>query len=707
LPAETPSRSRQYKVHGLDCAEEVSALRREIGPLAGGDGTLSFDILQGKMTVPADVPAERIQRAVAAAGLRAEPWREPQRGQPARSPDNRARWLAAAASGGLTLAGLGAQLAGGTTTSVAIPLYVLAVLSGVAFVLPKAWLALRRLRPDMNLLMTVAVCGAMAIEEWFEAATVSCLFALSLALEAWSVGRARRAVAALLDLTPATARVIDATGERQTPVEAVTPGTRFVVHAGERIPLDGSVASGASDVNQAPITGESLPVSKGPGDDVFAGTINGAGTLEVVSSRAADDTTLAHIIQMVGQAQTRRAPSEQWVERFARVYTPTVMLLAVAALVLPPLLFDRGWTDSLYGALVLLVIACPCALVIATPVAVVAALASAARQGVLIKGGLHVETPASLRAIAFDKTGTLTTGDLHVVELVPLDGHDERELLFRAAALEARSGHPIARAILLRAKQDGVYVVAARDVRTLPGRGVAGDIDGREFWLGSHRYLEERNEETPEVHRRLEQMAGEGRSVVVVGNERHVCGLLALADRPRPNAREALGALRALGIEHIALLTGDNRATAAAVGAAVGADEVLAELLPEEKVAEVERLVARFGRVAMVGDGVNDAPALARATLGIAMGAAGSDAAIETADVALMSDDLERLPWLVRHSRRTLRIVRANIAFALATKALFVALAFAGHSSLWLAIAADTGAALLVIANALRLLRNR
>jgi Cd2+/Zn2+-exporting ATPase len=723
MPSAEQRNATQFKVHGLDCAEEVGVLKRELGPLVGGEDRLSFDILNGRMQVETDVSAETILRAVAVTGMRAEVVRGDARADETDRVDHatrRARIRTTAISGASAAAGLTAHAvhAGGLwgaleaservggTPLLAIGFYVVAVAAGVVHVLPKAWHALTRARADMNLLMTLAVAGAMVIGQWFEAATVAFLFSLSLALEAWSVGRARRAVAALLELAPATVRVVRANGlEQSVPAEDVEIGETFVVKPGERIPLDGRVSRGATEVNQAPITGESAPVAKSPGDDVFAGTINGQGAVEIESLKRADDTTLARIIQMVGQAQSRRAPSEQWVERFARVYTPAVLALALAAFVAPPLLDLRAWGESFYSALVLLVIACPCALVISTPVSIVAALACAARQGVLIKGGLHVETPAGLRAIAFDKTGTLTVGRLSVVAVVPLSGHDERELLARAAALEARSEHPIGRAVIERAKAAGAVVEPASDVRAIAGKGVTGRINGRTFWLGSHRYLEETREETPEVHQALVDLAREGRSVVAVGNEDHVCGLIALADAVRPEARAALAELRSLGVDHLAMVTGDNRQTAESIAGQTGIDRVHAELLPPEKVTTIEALVAQYDQVAMVGDGVNDAPALARASLGIAMGAVGSDAAIETADVALMSDDLSRLPWLIRHSRRTLAIIRQNITASLVVKAAFVALTLAGHASLWAAIAADTGATLAVIFNGLRLLR--
>ena len=710
----------RFRIHGMDCAEEVAVLKREVGPVVGGEEHLSFDILNGKMTVGGGIAdPDTVTAAVARTGMRAEPWADSRAALVREGfwERNRRTLLTATSGGFLALAVLvhgvlsGGRAAVGLDEAAGAPipfaviaLYVLSVLSGVWTVLPKAWIALKRLRPDMNLLMVVAVTGAIGIGEWLEAATVAFLFALSLTLEAWSVGRARRAVAALLEITPTTVRIVHDGHDHMFPPEEVTVGSVFIVRPGERIPLDGVVKDGVSDVDQSPITGESVPVPKKPGDALYAGTINGDGALTVESTKRASDTTLARITRMVGEAQSRRAPSEQWVEKFARYYTPSVMILALAVLVVPPLLFGGGWADWLYRALVLLVIACPCALVISTPVSIVAALAAAAKHGVLIKGGVYVEAPATLKAVALDKTGTLTEGKPKVVEVVPLGGHTEQELLERVAALEEHSPHPLARAIIAYVDERGIKRKAADGYRVIPGKGAAGRFDGREFWLGSHRYLEERGQETPEVHDRLEALSRAGRTVVVIGNEGHVCGFIALADTVRPAAKQAVSDLRAAGVQHVVMLTGDNQGTAEAIAREAGIDEIHAELLPADKVTKIEELVGKYGSVAMLGDGVNDAPALARATLGIAMGAAGTDAAIETADVALMSDDLAKLPWLVRHSRQTLRVIRQNIAFALGVKAVFVVLTFVGFSSMWGAIAADTGASLLVVFNGLRLL---
>lgn len=721
------SRLLQFKIQGMDCAEEIAVLKREIGPLVGGEDRLAFDLLNAKMTVRLEGPpvtAEAILAAVSKTGMKAASWKSENKAEhrTASFPLNR-HAIFTVASGIFGVAGfvVHAMLEGSIRDAlgsegigvahpvplVAKGLYLLGILAGVWLVLPKAWFALKRARPDMNLLMTIAVIGAVALGDWFEAATVSFLFALSLALESWSIGRARRAVESLLSLTPTLAWLRDESGVAiEVDPVTVPVGAIILVKPGERLPLDGEIVHGTSYVNQAPITGESEPVEKKPGDQAFAGTVNGNDVLEIRTTKAAGESTLAHIIRLVGDAQAKRAPSEQWVERFAQVYTPAVLAIALAVAFLPPM-FLGDWAGWLYRALVLLVIACPCALVISTPVSIVAALASAARQGVLIKGGLHVESPATLKVLAFDKTGTLTEGKPRVQEVIPWSDHSESELLKRAASLESHSEHPLAKAILFHAKEKGIAVIPAEDFRSMPGKGATGLFEGKQFWLGSHRFLEEKGMETPEVHSRLEELSKQGRSVVVIGNETHVCGFITVADSLRPDANAVINALRLAGVKRIVMLSGDNRETAQAIGTQAGVDEVQAELLPAEKVKAVESLAALYGSVGMVGDGINDAPALARASVGIAMGAMGSDAAIETADIALMSDDLSRLPWLIHHSRRTLGIIRQNILLSLTIKGVFVVLTVAGHASMWAAIAADMGASLLVIFNGLRLLRGR
>jgi Cd2+/Zn2+-exporting ATPase len=717
------SPKRAFKIHGMDCAEEVAVLKRELGTLVGGEANLAFDLLNAKMVVSGGASAspEAILKTVAATGMSAEPWQEITGSVQKKSGRQKLQLTLTISSGVLTALAFGLHVgfsgglheafgAEGVGHVHAVPwfskgAYLCAMVSACWFIAPKAWLSAKRLRPDMNLLMVVAILGAMSIGEWFEAATVAFLFAVSNALEGWSLSRARRAVEALMDLTPTLVQVVKDGGTVPVRPEEVPVGSLFQVKPGERVPLDGLIHQGTSALNQAPITGESMPVSKSPGEEVFAGSINGDGALVVKCSKPASDTVIARIIRMIGEASNKRATSEQWVDRFARIYTPVVMVLAILVALVPPLLLGGAWADWFYRALVLLVIACPCALVISTPVSIVAGLASAARNGVLVKGGMYLEAPAHLKAIAFDKTGTLTEGHPSVVQVVPLSGHTQQELLRVAGAMESQSDHPLARAIVAHLKSQGVAFTHAEDFQTIQGKGATAILDGHTYWLGSHRFLEEQGAETPEIHAQLESLEGDGRTVVAFGTGRELLGFLALADAVRPTSASTLQGLREAGVEHLVLLTGDNSGTAQAVGRQVGLTEIQAELLPEDKVKAVEALVAKYGQVAMIGDGVNDAPAMARATLGIAMGAMGSDAAIETADIALMNDDLTRLPWLIQHSRRTLAVIRQNITFALAVKAVFVVLTLMGHASLWSAIAADMGASLLVIFNGLRLLR--
>lgn len=711
---------RSFQVNGLDCAEEVAILNRVVGPVVGGAEHLAFDVINGRMTVLETAnPAsdDKIIKVVAGTGMGAKPWNA-DRAEADRAVHLKRQARFTAASCGFWAAGflwhivetgMGGALglfAGHGEAPIPLAeagLFGLAIIFGVWLVAPKAWSSARRLSPDMNLLMVVAVAGAVGLGEYFEAATVAFFFALSLYLESWSVGRARNAVASLLDLAPATARVIRSDGsEADVPAAEVVVGDRFVVRGGDRIPLDGEVTDGAGAVDQAPITGESALVPKEAGDEVYAGTINGDGTLTVRATKPASDSTLAKIIRMVGDAHSRRAPVEQWVSKFARIYTPIVMVAAVAITLLPPILLGGAWNYWFYNALVLLVIACPCALVISTPVSIVAALTASARTGVLIKGGAYVEAPGRTTALALDKTGTITEGKPEVAAVHPLGGTPEADLVAVAASLEARSSHPLAQAILAHAGKD---VTAAEDTRNVPGRGLEGRFDGRNVWLGSDRFAAEKGFGAAIPADLRDRIEGAGATMVAVGDDSGVLGLLELRDRIRPDARGIVAQLHKQGVKKVVMLTGDNERTARAVAAEVDIDEVRAELLPEDKVSAIEELVATYDMVAMIGDGVNDAPAMARAHYGIAMGAVGSDAAIETADIALMTDDIGKVPWLIGHSRRTMSIIHQNIGVSLATKAVFVGLTAFGMASMWGAIAADVGVSLLVVANALRLLR--
>jgi len=617
--------------------------------------------------------------------------------------------MAARARG--VLAGLAAGLLGvacvidltGTAPAWAAPLFLAAVLAGGVFPAQRAWAALRRGSLDINALMVIAVAGAIAIGEWEEGAIVVFLFAVAQWLESYSVERARAAIRSLLNLAPAEARISDDDGERLLPLDLVRPGQRMLVRPGERVALDGTVLEGRSDVNQAPITGESVPVDKAAGDEVFAGTINGHGSLVVSVTRRRDDTTLARIIHLVEEAQARRAPVQLFIDRFAAWYTPSVVAVAMLIGVVP-ILAGAPAETWIYRALVVLVVACPCALVISTPVSLVSALAGAARQGVLIKGGASLERLAGVTAVAFDKTGTLTRGEITVGAAEPLGGVRSDDLLAFAAAVEQHSEHPIARAVVAEARSRQLRLPAVTGVRALPGLGVEGDVGGAHVLCAAPRFFTGTAALDPEALATVDRLTAAGLSPMIVTRDGTVIGLIGVADRERDGARDAVADLRRTGVSRVAMLTGDAAPCARAVGARLGVDEVQAELLPAGKVDAIARLRG-ISRVAMIGDGINDAPALAAADVGIVMGAIGSDAAIETADVALMTDDLSKVSWAIRLSRATMRNVRANVAIALGLKAAFVIAAAAGVATLWMAVLADTGASVIVLANALRLRR--
>jgi Cd2+/Zn2+-exporting ATPase len=571
----------------------------------------------------------------------------------------------------------------------------------------RAWRSLRKRALDINALMVIAVVGAAILGEWLEAATVVWLFGVAQWLEVRSLDRASHAIRSLMTLAPDTAVVRREGEERRVPVDDVRVGELVVVAPGERLAVDGRVVEGESAVNEAPVTGEAWPVEKSPGDAVFAGSINGTGALDVDVGRPASDNTIRRIIRLVEEAQRRRAPIQRFVDRFARVYTPAVVVLAVALAVVPPLVTGADQAMWAYRALALLVVACPCALVISTPVSVVSGLTAAARAGVLIKGGAHLERLAAIRCVAFDKTGTLTDGRVRVTDVVGVDGVPSEGVLEVAAALESRSEHPIGLAIVDHAVTTGLGVAPGRAFRALPGLGAEATVAEAPAIVGSHRLFEARDLCTPSLHARIEEVERTGANPVLVSRDGEALGVIGFKDQAREGSREAIAALRTEGVDCVALLTGDRQAHADAIMAGVGLDEAHAGLLPSDKVARLDDLRVRQGPVAMVGDGVNDAPALAAADVGVAMGVAGTGVALETADVALMADDLGRLPFAIRLGRATLSNIRTNVALAIGIKLVFVVLAATGLATLWMAILADTGASLLVTANGLRLLRLR
>ncbi len=704
VSSQSHKHSSVFYIPEMDCDEEIALIRRKLNALEG-ILDLEFNMVSQKLTVEHRSAHEKIVRALREIKMSPQEKRI-EHDEKAGFWETRGRLILTILSG--LLAGAGFLLSRlELRPLIPVSLYSAAILAGGWLVARKAFYALRSLSLDINVLMALAVAGAAVIGEWLEGATVIFLFSLANLLESYSMNRARRSITSLMDLAPNVARLRSSDGEKTVAVEEVRIGDLLVVRPGERIALDGGVQAGHSGVDQSPITGESMPVEKAVGDMVFGGSINGDGYLEIRVTNLSRDTTLARIIHSVEEAHSRKAPAQSFVDKFAKYYTPAVVLAAALVAVLPPLLTPASWGLWFYRALVLLVVACPCALVISTPVTIVSALARATRDGILFKGGVFLEAIGSLKAFAFDKTGTLTYGKPEISSVIALKETEESEVLRIAAAIESRSEHHLAGAILREASRGGLKIPAAGDFRALAGKGATATIKGRRFYIGNHRLFEEMGWCYPELDRRLETLEKEGKTAVILGADSVVLAVLTISDNPRDESEQAVAALKRLGVRRTVLLTGDNRSTAAAIAGRVGLDDCRAELLPEDKVKAVRQLVEDYGGVAMVGDGINDAPALASATVGIAMGVAGSDAALETADVALMSDDLSKLPLAVQLGRRAMRLIKQNISFSILLKAVFLALTPFGLTTLWMAVLADMGASLLVIFNGLRALSRR
>ncbi|MEX2116480.1 MAG: heavy metal translocating P-type ATPase [Bacteroidota bacterium] len=691
-----------FIIADLCCATEENTIRSKLSSLKGVE-ELRFNVVSKKLEVRHSCGTENILAGLKSVGLPgtvASGNRKPATDKTLRSLI--ASTIAAASSFavGLLLSALDQP------EIITISLFCVSILLSGWRPAFRAFKSVRNLSLDMNFLMVIAVLGALTLGEYAEGAAVIVLFAVSLLLEALSTERSRRAIESLMDLSPSTAMVKLADREVTVPVEEVPVDAVIVIRPGERVPLDGVVLSGGSTIDQSAMTGESLPVPKSMGDFVFAGSFNQRGALEVRVTKISDDSTIARIIRLVEEAQARKAPAQTFIEGFARVYTPAVFILALSLAVLPPILFGASFNDWFYRALVLLVIACPCALVISTPVSVINAITSAARSGVLIKGGRHLEQLADIRAIGFDKTGTVTEGAAAVTDVVCVDSFSESEIIRITAAIEAKSEHHLAQAILRKAETERIDIrrTEIRDFQSLPGKGIRAVVDGDEFIIGNHLLVEELGLCNPKLEGILGSLESEGKTAVVLLNGKGPVGIVGISDQVRTESREAVTRLRRLGIGHVVLITGDNRGTAAHIGEALGVDEVHSELLPEQKLEVIHSMKQRYGRTAMVGDGVNDAPALAAADVGIAMGGIGSDTALETADVVLMSDNLLHIPATIDLGKRAVAIIKQNIVIALATKAVFLALGVMGLTSLWLAILADDGATLVVVLNSLRLL---
>jgi Cd2+/Zn2+-exporting ATPase len=697
------ARLSSFRIEAMDCPTEQTLIQNKLGKLAGVQ-QLEFNLINRVLGVTHNLPGtEPITEAIKSLGMHAEPL-EAGVDTPAPAPVKK-HWWPLALSG---LTALGAEVIHFTSAApdwVVAIVALVSILSGGLGTYKKGWIALKNLNLNINALMSIAVTGAILIGQWPEAAMVMFLFTVAELIEARSLDRARNAISGLMQMTPEQATVLQPDGNwREQEVKSVELGARVRVKPGERIALDGAVVSGSSTIDQAPITGESLPVEKTVGDKVFAGTINQAGSLEYTVTAAANNSTLARIIHAVEQAQGARAPTQRFVDQFSKIYTPAVFVFALAVAVIPPLFMGAAWFDWIYRALVLLVVACPCALVISTPVTIVSGLAAAARKGILVKGGVYLEGGFKLDYLALDKTGTITHGKPVQTDYLSLDPTADATAPAIAAALAGRSDHPVSLAIANAAVDKDSAAPTVDNFEALGGRGVKGDINGQTYHLGNHRLVEELGLCSPQLEEKLFALEKQGKSVVLLLDGSGPLALFAVADTVKETSREAIRQLHELGVKTL-MLTGDNVHTAQAIAAQVGIDEARGDLLPTDKLQAIENLYKQGHRVGMVGDGINDAPALARAEIGFAMAAAGTDTAIETADVALMDDDLRKIPAFINLSRNTASILKQNIALALVIKAIFLAVTFAGLATMWMAVFADMGVSLLVVFNGLRLLR--
>jgi len=703
--ASDTARLSRFRIQAMDCPTEQTLIQDKLGKLAGIE-QLEFNLINRVLGVRHTLAGTvDIEQAIDSLGMKAEPLADDQEDSAAAPLPVKTRWLPLALSGAAAVAAEIVHFSALAPEWVVAALALAAILGCGLGTYKKGWIALKNRNLNINALMSIAVTGAVLIGQWPEAAMVMVLFTIAELIEARSLDRARNAIGGLMQLTPDMATVQQADGQwREVEVRQVALGAQVRVRPGERIGLDGEVTSGQSSVDQAPITGESLPVEKAAGDKLFAGTINQAGALEYRVTAAAGHSTLARIIKAVEEAQGARAPTQRFVDTFSRIYTPVVFALALAVAIIPPLFLAGAWFDWVYRALVLLVVACPCALVISTPVTIVSGLAAAARKGILIKGGVYLEGGRKLDFLALDKTGTLTHGKPVQTDAKVLDPLFEGRAQALAASLADRSDHPVSAAIAQFGKAQGLALSEVSGFAALAGRGVRGDIDGHTYHLGNHRLVEELGLCSPQLEAQLDELERQGKTVVLLLDRSGPLALFAVADTVKDTSRQAIAELHALGIKTV-MLTGDNPHTAQAIAAQVGIDRAEGNLLPADKLTTIEQLYAQGHRVGMVGDGINDAPALARAEIGFAMAAAGTDTAIETADVALMDDDLRKIPAFVRLSRQSAAILTQNIVLALGIKAIFLAITFAGMATLWMAVFADMGVSLLVVFNGLRLLR--
>ncbi|SET68405.1 heavy metal translocating P-type ATPase [Pseudomonas graminis] len=691
-----------FRIEAMDCPTEQTLIQNKLGKMKGIQ-KLEFNLINRVLGVWHELPStDPIREAIGSLGMQADLIEEGADKETASLPPANKPWWPLALSGVAALAAEVIHFTNAAPTWVVAIVALVAIFSGGLTTYKKGWIALKNFNLNINALMSIAVTGAVLIGQWPEAAMVMFLFTVAELIEAKSLDRARNAIGGLMQLTPETATVQQNGEWFELEVKDIALGSVVRVKPGERIGLDGEVVAGQSSIDQAPITGESLPVEKTVGDKVFAGTINQAGSLEYKVTAAANNSTLARIIHAVEAAQGARAPTQRFVDSFSKIYTPAVFALALAIAIIPPLFMGAVWFDWIYRALVLLVVACPCALVISTPVTIVSGLAAAARKGILVKGGVYLEMGHKLDYLALDKTGTITHGKPVQTDYVLLDTSLGEQAVAISASLAGRSDHPVSQAIAKAAQEGARLPVEAFEA--LAGLGVKGEVQGRLYHLGNHRLVHDAGYCSPELEAQLEALESQGKTVVLLFDASGPLALFAVADTVKDSSREAIEQLHALGVRTM-MLTGDNPHTAKAIAAQVGIDQAQGNLMPTDKLQAIEALYAQNHRVGMVGDGINDAPALARAEIGFAMAAAGTDTAIETADVALMDDDLRKIPTFIRLSRDTAAVLKQNIALALVIKLIFLAVTFAGMATMWMAVFADMGVSLLVVANGLRLLK--
>lgn len=692
----------------MDCPEEVKLIKSQLQSTPGIQ-LLTFNLIQQELTITHELSdLTGILATLSAMGLEGQIKTSEKKSEKFHTAVSWKDWAVIVMSGFFAILAEIIALSTNTETSyTVIALSVLSMLIGGRQTFKKGIRAIRYLNLNMNFLMSIAIIGAIAIGEWPEAAMVTFLFALAELIEIYSLDKARHAIRGLMELTPDTATVQDEKGNWITKsVSEISVDSTIWVKPGERIPLDGKVTQGQTYINQAPITGESIPVDKKIGDPVFAGTINERGSIEFIVTVNPGDTLLAKIIRAVQQAQAERAPTQRFVDQFAKYYTPIMVLIAIIVAIIPPLILGAAWIPWLTKALVLLVIACPCALVISTPVTMVSGLTAAARNGILIKGGAYLEAGHKLRAIAFDKTGTLTYGKPVVTDILTVSELLSGKVLHIAASLDAHSEHPIAAAIVHEWQKNNLEnsLLDVSDFEAIPGYGVTGIINNQRYFLGNHRLAEEKKICSPDVEMQLKNLELEGKTTIVLGTEQGAIAILAVADTIRDATPKAIKSLHQLGITTI-MMTGDNATTASAVAQKIGIHDIRANLLPEEKLTAMDTLLRKYEYVGMIGDGINDAPALAKATIGFAMGTTGTDIALETADVALMEDNLTKLPFFIKLSRHTRNKLVENISLSIGIKVVFFILALIGMANLWMAVFADMGASLIVVFNGMRLLR--